>query len=152
MRCCAVVLTAFAGPRGAPAQRVAVRELQAGASGIVATRDFWGIEVGVARRPGQRRERVTVAVGDAAGAVGVRVGAAVQFVLKPTARSGTSPYAGAGVTYAGARGARGAGYLAVMLGLEAAPGRTRGWYVELGLEGGVRLVAGLRWRRVSSAT
>ena len=121
-------------------------------SGIVATRDFGGVEAGVARRSGgQRREAVTVALGDAGGASGVRVSAAVQFVLKPAARSGTSPYAGVGLAFAGAEDARGAGYLAVMLGLEAAPGRARAWYVELGLEGGVRVAAGLRWRRFSSA-
>jgi hypothetical protein len=122
-------------------------------TGIVATRDFWGVEVGIARRgAGQRRERMTVAAGDAGGAAGVRIGAAVQFVLKPAAQTGTSPYAGVGLVFAGADGARGAGYLAIMLGLEAAPRRPRGWYVELGLEGGVRLVAGLRWRRFSSAS
>jgi hypothetical protein len=81
----------------------------------------------------------------------VRVSAAVQFVLKPAARSGTSPYAGVGLAFAGAEDARGAGYLAAMLGLEAAPGRARAWYVELGLEGGVRVAAGLRWRRFSFA-
>jgi hypothetical protein len=110
------------------------------------------MEMGVARRPGgQRREAVTVALGDAAGAPGVRVSAAVQFVLKPTARSGTSPYAGVGLAFAGAQRAHGAGYLAVMLGLEAAPGRAHGWYVELGLEGGVRMAAGVRWRHFASA-
>ena len=121
-------------------------------TGVVATRDFWGLELGVARRPGgQRREALTVSLGDAAGAPGVRVRAAVQFVLKPAARAGTSPYAGVGLAFAGAQRAHGAGYLAVMLGLEAAPGRVRGWYVELGLEGGARVAAGVRWRRFSSA-
>jgi hypothetical protein len=121
-------------------------------NGIVAARDFGGVEAGIARRSGgQRREAVAVALGDAGGAPGVRVSAAVQFVLKPAARSGTSPYAGVGLAFAGAADTRGAGYLAVMLGLEAAPGRARAWYVELGLEGGVRVAAGLRWRRFSSA-
>lgn len=119
-------------------------------SGIVATRDFWGVELGIARRSGgQRRERVTVAVGEAARAPAVRASAAVQFVLKPAARAGTSPYAGVGLAFAGSRRAHGAGYLGVMLGVEAAPGRTRGWYVELGLEGGVRMAGGVRWRRFS---
>ena len=81
----------------------------------------------------------------------MRVSAAVQLVLTPAARTGTSPYAGVGLAFAGVEGARGAGYLAMMLGVEAAPGRARGWYVELGLEGGVRVAAGLRWRRFSSA-
>ena len=82
---------------------------------------------------------------------GPAASAAVQLVLTPAARTGTSPYAGVGLAFAGVEGARGAGYLAMMLGVEAAPGRARGWYVELGLEGGVRVAAGLRWRRFSSA-
>lgn len=110
------------------------------------------MEAGYARRPGgQLRQAVSVAVGEAGGSAGVRVRAAVQFVLKPAARSGTSPYAGVGLAFAGSEGAHGAGYLAVMLGLEAAPGRSRGWYVEAGLEGGVRVAAGLRWRRFARA-
>jgi hypothetical protein len=110
------------------------------------------VEGGVARRSGgQRREAITLALGNAGAAPGVRVNAAVQFVLKPAARTGTSPYAGVGLAFAGAQDAHGAGYLAVMLGVEGAPGRVRGWYVELGLEGGVRVAAGLRWRRFSSA-
>lgn len=146
-----VVLAIAAGPPGASAQRVGVRELQAGVSGVVGTRDFWGVELGIARRPGgQRRERFTVAVGGAAGAPAVRASVAVQYVLKPAARIGTSPYAGVGLAFAGAEGAHGAGYLGMMLGLEAAPRRGRGWYVELGFEGGVRAAAGLRWRRFSS--
>jgi len=145
-----MLAAAAAGPSGARAQR-AVTELRAGATGVVAARDFWGLELGVARRAGQRRAAITLAPGDAAGAPGVRVRAAVQVVLKPAARVGTSPYAGVGLAFAGARRAHGAGYLAVMLGLEAAPGRLGGgWYAELGLEGGVRVAAGVRWRRVSS--
>jgi hypothetical protein len=121
-------------------------------SGVVGTRDFWGVELGLARRPGgQRRERFTVAVGRVGGAPAVRASVAVQYVLKPAARIGTSPYAGVGLVFAGAEGAHGAGYLGMMLGLEAAPRRGRGWYVELGFEGGVRAAAGLRWRHFSAA-
>ena len=92
-----------------------------------------------------------MALGAAGGVPGVRLSAAVQFLLNPAAHAGTSPYAGVGLAFAGAESAHGAGYLAVMLGVEAAPARARGWYVELGLEGGVRVTAGLRWRRFSSA-
>jgi len=106
--------------------------------------------VGLARRSaGQRCERVAVAVGESGGEAAVRVSAAIQFVLKPAARAGTSPYAGVGLAFAGARHAHGAGYLGIMLGLEAAPGRPHGWYVELGVEGGLRVAAGMRWRRFS---
>ena len=142
------MLAAGGGADGARAQRLAVTEMQVGASVIAATRDFWGAELGVARRPGdQGRLTARVAVGEASGATAVRVGATAQFLLKPAARSGTSPYAGVGVAFAGTTGVRGAGYLVAMLGLEGAPGRPRGWYVEVGLEGGVRAAAGLRWRR-----
>jgi hypothetical protein len=129
---------------------VTVTEVQSGASGIVANRSFAGVELGLARRSeGQRRERVTVAVGDAGGEAALRVSGTIQFVLKPAARAGTSPYAGVGLAFAGARHAHGAGYLGVLLGLEAAPGRPRGWYVELGVEGGLRVATGIRWRRFS---
>ena len=144
----AVMVATAVGASGASAQRVAITELQAGGSGVIATHDFWGGEVGIARRPGgQLRQVFTVALGDAAGSLGVRVRAAAQFVLKPGASRGTSPYAGVGLAFAAARGARGAGYLAVMAGWEAAPARVRGWYVELGFEGGARVAAGVRWRR-----
>jgi hypothetical protein len=33
-----------------------------------------------------------------------------------------------------------------MLGVEGTPGRARGWFVEVGVEGGVRVGAGLCWR------
>ena len=145
------MLATVAAAEGACAQRLAVTELQAGVSGLAARRDFFGAELGVARRPGdQGRLAASVALGEADGAAAVRVGATAQFVLKPTARSGTSPYAGVGLAFAGAAGVRGAGYLVTVLGLEAAPARPRGWYVEVGLEGGVRAAAGLRWRRFSS--
>lgn len=145
-----MVLAIAAGAPGASAQRVAVTEFQAGGSGVVATSDFWGGEMGIARRPGgQLRQAVTLALGDAGGALGVRVRGAAQFVLKPAIRHGISPYAGVGLAFAASEGAQAAGYLAVMAGVEAAPGGTRGWYMEMGLEGGARVAAGVRWRRFS---
>jgi len=80
----------------------------------------------------------------------VRVAGSAQFVLRPAAHAGASPYAGLGLAFAGARGVSGGGYLAALLGVEAAPGTRRGWFVELGVGGGVRAVAGVRWRRLPS--
>ena len=141
-----MALTAATAPCGAAAQRVTVTELRGGARGVVATQDFWGADLGVARRhPGGRREALSVAVGEAGGAPAVRATAAVQFVLMAVGVA-VRPYGGVGVTYAGAEGARSAGYLAVMLGVEGKPGRARGWFVEAGVEGGVHLAAGLCWR------
>jgi len=44
------------------------------------------------------------------------------------------------------RGSPGQGYLAVLLGLEGAPGRRQSWFVEAGLGGGVLAAAGWRVR------
>jgi hypothetical protein len=148
VRWAVVVLATVVSVHGARAQRVAATELQLGVSGIVASEDFWGVEAGVARRPGgQARVAVAAALGSAGGALGVRVGATAQFILKPAARSGATPYAGVGLAFAGAERMAGAGYLAAMLGVETTPGRRQGWYIEIGLGGGVRVAAGLRVRR-----
>ncbi len=141
-----------AAASASPAQRRAVTELQAGVSGIVAARDFWGVELGAARRAaGQGRFGMTAAAGAADGAAALRLAGTAHFMLWPGAQSGTSPYAGLGLAFMGVRGRRGAGYVTAVLGLEAAPGRSRGWYAELGLGGGVRAGGGLRWRRFPSA-
>jgi hypothetical protein len=141
-------LATAAAAGASPAQRRTVTELEAGASGILATRDFWGVELGLARRPpGQGRIAVTAAAGAASGAAALRVVATGQFMLAPAAQSGASPYAGLGLAFAGARGRHGAGYLTGVLGLESAPGRSRGWYAELGLGGGLTAACGIRWRR-----
>ena len=79
------------------------------------------------------------------GAPAVRATAAVQFVLMAPGAA-LRPYGGIGVAYAGTEGARSAGYLALMLGVEGKPERGRGWFVEAGVEGGVHLAAGLCWR------
>ncbi|HKW40754.1 MAG TPA: hypothetical protein VJN39_05855 [Gemmatimonadales bacterium] len=115
---------------------------------MLAHHAFWGGELGIARRPGgQGRFAFTAAGGDYERALGVRIEATAQFLLQPGDRRGTGPYGGLGLAFVGAGGARGASYLTALLGLEAAPGARRGWYVELGLGGGVRLVAGQRFRR-----
>jgi hypothetical protein len=90
---------------------------------------------------------VTAAAGAADGAAALRIAATGQFMLWPGAQRGTSPYAGLGLAFAGARGRHGAGYLTGVLGLESAPGRSRGWYAELGLGGGFSAACGIRWRR-----
>lgn len=134
---------------GAAAQRVTATETYLGATASVARRDFWGVELGVARRPGgQARVAVTADVGSAAGALALRLHTTAQFVLKPAARTGVTPYAGVGLAFAAARGSAGAGYVAALIGVERAPGRRRGWYVELGVGGGVRAAAGVRLRRL----
>ncbi len=119
-----------------------------GVAALAGRRDFWGVELGVAHRPGgQGRLALTVAGGGYEGRAGMRVEATAQFVLKPAARLGMSLYGGLGLAFVGGSETHGAGYLTALLGLETAPGRTSGWYGELGLGGGVRVAAGRRWRR-----
>ena len=48
---CAAFAAAAGAAGSASAQRLAVTELQAGVSGALAHRDFWGAEVGIAWRP-----------------------------------------------------------------------------------------------------
>jgi hypothetical protein len=73
-----------------------------------------------------------------------------QFLVLPGAKRGTSPYAGLGAAYLGARHYRGSGVLVALIGIEAPEGRRQGWFAELGLGGGVRVRAGYRWRRLPS--
>ncbi len=115
---------------------------------VLAHRSFWGPELVVARRPGtQGRFAFTLAGGDYEGALGIRVAADAQLLLRPGERARPGPYAGLGLAFVGAEGTRGAGYLTALVGVEAAPGRRQGWYAELGLGGGVRLSLGRRFRR-----
>ena len=123
-------------------------EVSTGATVVLAHRGFWGPGLGVARRSGgQARLALAVAGGDYERALGVRVEATAQFLLRPTERRAAAPYAGLGLTFVGAEGAPGASYLTALVGVEAAPGARAGGYAELGLGGGVRLVLGWRFRR-----
>ncbi|HYK82759.1 MAG TPA: hypothetical protein VEU55_06400 [Gemmatimonadales bacterium] len=138
---------ALAGAAPGRGQALVVTEAGAGALAVVAHRGFWGPEVGVARRPGgETRVAVSVAGGDAAGVLGVRLQATGQMLLRPAERSAVSPYGGLGLAFVGTAATHGAGYLTALFGVESAPGRRAGWYAELGLGGGVRLAVGARWR------
>jgi hypothetical protein len=123
-------------------------EVGTGATVVLAHRRFWGPELGVARRTGaQGRFTVALAGGDYERALGVRLEAAAQFLLRPGERRAAGSYAGLGLAFVGAAGARGAGYVTASLGVETAPGGRDGWYGELGLGGGVRCSVGRRFRR-----
>jgi hypothetical protein len=144
-----VALAAGAAPAPSPAwgQRLTAVEAGAGAAVVAARHTFAGAEINLAYRPGgQSRVALAVAAGGAGDRAAARVQLTVQFLVTPAARSGAGLYGGIGVAIAGRRGAPGAGYLAVLLGLEAAPGRRGGWYAEAGLAGGVRMAAGWRGR------
>lgn len=67
-----------------------------------------------------------------------------HFLAAPAATRGVGWYAGGGIggSLGEAEGAR----LVVLVGVDSRPGAGQGWYAELGLAGGVRVVAGWRWR------
>ena len=134
----------------ARAQAVKATEIGAGAAVVLAHRGFWGPEVSVARRSGgQGRLAFAAACGDYDQALGVRLEATAQFLVRPLERSGVGPYGGLGLAFVGSEGARGAGYLTALLGVEQGPGARAGWYAELGLGGGVRFAVGRRFRRLA---
>lgn len=119
-----------------------------GAIAVFAHREFWGPAIGIARRSGaQGRFALSAAGGDYERVLGVRLEATAQFLLRPAERHALGPYGGLGLAFLGAEGAPGASYLTALLGVEAAPGARAGWYVEVGLGGGVRVAAGWRFRR-----
>ncbi|HUL49565.1 MAG TPA: hypothetical protein VLT79_06070 [Gemmatimonadales bacterium] len=115
--------------------------------GVLASRDFAGAEIGFAVRPGaQSRIVLRSGFGSEAGAAAFRAEAAAQFVLWPLAASGVTPCAGLGLAVRSAEHTHGAGFLVASVGVEQAPGRTRGWYVDAAVGGGFRLLLGMRWR------
>lgn len=122
-------------------------ELGVGGLAAIADADFYGGAAGVARRPGgHTRLAGQVALGAVDGRAAVRVEATAQFVVAPAARAGVGLYLGAGITWQGTERTAGATYLAAVVGLEGAPGRRLGWYLESGVGGGIRVAAGVRWR------
>jgi len=150
---------AAAPPTGvAGAQSPALGETSLGAVCLLARAGFWGAEAGLARRAGQGRVAVTGAGGWQDGAMALRTEARAQFLLLPATGGGGAGgrgggaaagyYAGLGLAFAGAERRHGAAYLTAVIGVETAAWRARGVYAEVGLGGGVRVAAGLRWRRV----
>ena len=140
------LVLALSGPLAA--QTPGATEIGTGATVVFAHRAFWGPSLSVARRTGaQGRFALAVAGGDYERALGIRVEATAQFLLRPTERRAPGPYGALGLAFVGAERATGASYLTVLAGVEAAPGARVGWYAELGLGGGVRASVGWRFRR-----
>ena len=142
-----LALATLGGGTPLSAQRLTAVEAGAGAAFTVARHTLAAVEVGAGYRPGgQTRIALALGAGSEDGQAAVRAQLTAQFLVTPVARRGTGVYGGIGVAVAGRRRTPGRGYLALLLGLEAAPGRRGGWYAELGLAGGARLAAGWRSR------
>jgi hypothetical protein len=138
-------LAACAAPlRG---QRLSAFEAGAGVAVALARHTFAGAELGAGYRPGgESRVAFAVAAGTDGGRAAARARITAQFLVTPAARAGAGLYGGLGAAVAARRGSPGRGYLALLVGLERAPGRRGGWYAELGLGGGALLAAGWRGR------
>ena len=118
--------------------------------GTFAAEEFVGGGAALGVRPGGRlRLAVLGAVGSEAGSVAGRGEIMAIFHLNPYRRTGWSAYGGGGVAVTVRNGAEG-GYILALLGLESRPAGTTGWFVEVGVGGGVRAAAGIRLRRVRS--
>ena len=123
-------------------------EWRVGALGMVTPEPFAGGTVGWTWWDRQRTGGgVNVALGWGQGEPGARAEGWLAFHLDPFRSRGAGVYAGAGGAFALVGGTT-AGYVMLVLGVEATPGRARGWYAEAGVGGGTRIAAGYRLGRV----
>lgn len=106
---------------------------------------FLGAGVVWAWRPGLRdRLLLHGALGGAEHQGAVRVEAAWHFMLAPRTERSLGAYVGGGL--AGQFAQTRHGWLLLIGGIEQNPGARKGWVLELGVGGGVRLALGYRWR------
>lgn len=128
-------------------QPLTATELSLGAAAAVARETFVGGELGLARRTSnESRVALGLAGGSASGEAAARAQLTLQLMVNSFARTGVGLYGGLGAAFSARRGSPGQGYVAILLGVESAPGRRHGWYGELGLGGGYRAAAGWRAR------
>ena len=145
-RAFAVLLAATGMLGGAPVAAQRVGEF--GAMGIATASDpALVVAGGYGAIRTSRRTRISAGLG-----AGVSDGRAAwrgellaHFLLNPTRPRGVAVYGAGGIAAVG--GPVDQGYLVLTLGLETRPGGRSGWFVEAGVGGGVRVAAGVRWRR-----
>lgn len=140
------LLTATLGLGGTPAPAQQVTEF--GVMGIATASDpalVVASAYGAIRTSRRTRISAGLGLGASDGRAAWRGELLAHFLLNPTRRSGAGIYGAGGVAAVG--GPVDQGYLVLTLGVEARPGGRSGWFVEAGVGGGVRLAAGVRWRR-----
>jgi outer membrane protein W len=122
-------------------------ELQLHGLTTLADEQFFGGGLGLALRTnGRMRVGTIVSAGNYDGAASVRPELLASFHLNPFKRSGVSPYVGGGVALV-LTSNESLEYLVGVIGLEWKPGSSRGWFVEVGVAGGVRVATGIQLRR-----
>lgn len=108
---------------------------------------FLGGGVGLSLRTnGRMRIGATLSGGDLEGNAAIRPEILGSFHLNPFKRQGVSPYGGGGVAAVFVDGDS-REYIVAFVGIESQPGRAFGWFAEVGLGGGARLVAGVQFRK-----
>ena len=123
----------------------ASRELQIHGVGVVTATNFYGAGLGVAvRSRGRTRLGLSGSIGDVEGGFGGRAALMVSYHLFPLRRGGITPYGGGGISVVVAGDSR--EYLVGVVGIEASPAGSRGWFVEVGFSGGLLLSGGIRFR------
>lgn len=142
---------------GAPLTAQSARELQVQAVGSLASARFVGGGLGFAlRSQGRTRLGLTLSAGDLSEhpeggerthSLAGRGELMASYHVNPYKRSGFAPYAGGGLAIT-ATSDEMEEYVLLVIGVEGAPGGPRGWFVETGVGGGVRVSAGyrIRWR------
>ncbi len=136
-----LALLLLASPLAAQAPR------EFGVEGLALLRDSslaGGALYGAMRVTNRTRIAVTGAVGGGPGGLGARGELAGHFLLNPTLSSGIGLYGGGGLAVEWQDDTR--GYLELLVGAETNPGAARGWVLEAGLGGGLRLTLGWRAR------
>jgi len=132
-------------PRPADGQRAVVWQGQF--VGTTAADAFVGAGVGWGLRgPGRLGLNLTASSGVAGKAFAGRFEGVATFHLEPGRRRGVGVYGAAGVA-AVATGESTAEWLVVAVGIDARPRAENGWFLELGVGGGVRAATGFRIRR-----
>ena len=135
--------------RPAAAQEPSGREFGVQGMAVYEKPAWAGGGVYVAWRPGGKtRLAATLGLGSLDGKLAGRGELLAHFLLSPGRPSGVAVYGLGGI--AAVVGRRDQGYLVLGLGLEEAPGAGSGWVLEAGVGGGARILAGWRWRWLSS--
>ena len=128
-------------PQRLSAQRVS-REFGVQGYGLLADEGRIGGGVFGALRVGPRA-RLSLVAGGEGGGGGVE--GLVHLLLAPAKRRGAGAYVAGGLAADVAD--RTEAWIVALVGVEGTPGGGQGWVIEAGVGGGVRVVAGWRWRR-----
>jgi hypothetical protein len=139
-----------AAAQGAAAQ--VLRERQLFTVAVASDPAVGAVGAGLAWRD-RGRSRIGAAVAAGAGERGGAAGRAElawHFLLDPTRARGAGVYGGGGLAVTAFPDGRLRPWVLLVVGVEGAPALRRGTFFELGVGGGVRVAAGVRFRNQSA--